>query len=105
MSGIQKTADSVEEIRDASAEQADGIRQVNQAIQQLDQVIQQNASSAEEMASSSRDFSSQADQLLQIASFFKLSQSAKALAQVISGKSSVIPKDKKKSDGDDFQRY
>ncbi|HAO23454.1 MAG TPA: methyl-accepting chemotaxis protein [Desulfobacteraceae bacterium] len=105
VSGIQKTADSVEEIKDASAEQADGIRQVNQAIQQLDMVIQQNASSAEEMASSSRDFSSQADQLLQIASFFKLSQSAKSSAQVVSGKISVIPKDKKISDGDDFQRY
>lgn len=74
VAGIQKTADLVKEISASSAEQAEGIGQVNGAIQQLDQIIQQNAASTEEMASSSREFSSQAERLLQVASFFNLSE-------------------------------
>ncbi len=70
---IQKTADLVEEINASSSEQARGISQVNEAIQQLDQGIQENAASTEEMASSSQDFSIQGERLLQIASFFKVS--------------------------------
>ncbi|MCP4107386.1 MAG: HAMP domain-containing protein [Desulfobacteraceae bacterium] len=72
--GIQKTAELVQEINISSNEQADGISQVNMAIQQLDQIIQQNAASTEEMASASRDFSSQAEQLLDAASFFKIAE-------------------------------
>ncbi|MCP4345143.1 MAG: HAMP domain-containing protein [Desulfobacterales bacterium] len=72
--GIQKTAELVQEINISSNEQADGISQVNMAIQQLDQIIQQNAASTEEMASASRDFSSQAEQLLDAASFFKVAE-------------------------------
>jgi methyl-accepting chemotaxis protein len=72
VAGIQKTSELVQEIKASSSEQADGITQVNKAIQQLDHVIQENASSSEEMAAASRDFSSQAEQLLQAASFFKV---------------------------------
>jgi len=73
-SGIQKTADLVQEISASSAEQAGGIVQVNKAIQQLDQIIQHNAASAEEMASASRDLAAQAEYLLRCASFFKISE-------------------------------
>ena len=72
VSGIQKTSELVEEIKESSAEQADGIGQVNKAIQQLDQVIQENASSSEEMAATSRDFYTQAEHLLEVASFFRV---------------------------------
>ncbi len=72
VSGIQKTSELVEEIKESSAEQADGIGQVNKAIQQLDQVIQENAASSEEMAATSRDFYTQAEHLLEVASFFKV---------------------------------
>ncbi|MGE4553199.1 MAG: methyl-accepting chemotaxis protein, partial [Desulfovibrionaceae bacterium] len=41
---IQRTAELVQEISAASAEQNSGASQINRAIQQLDQVIQQNAS-------------------------------------------------------------
>lgn len=74
VSGIQKTAELVQEISASSEEQSDGISQVNKAIQQLDHIIQQNAASTEEMAAGSRDFSAQAERLLQAASFFKGSQ-------------------------------
>ncbi|MGA2244952.1 MAG: methyl-accepting chemotaxis protein [Verrucomicrobiota bacterium] len=69
---IRKTAELVQEINAASAEQNTGASQVNKAIQQLDQVIQQNASASEEMASTSEELSSQAEQLQQSISFFKM---------------------------------
>jgi len=71
VSEIQKTAELVQEISSSGTEQSNGITQVNKAIQQLDQIIQQNAASTEEMAANARDFSAQAEQLLNIASFFK----------------------------------
>ncbi len=74
VTGIQKTAELVQDISLSSIEQADGIEEVNKAMQDLDQIIQQNAASTEEMAASSRDFSTQADRLLEVASFFKLSE-------------------------------
>lgn len=72
--GIQKTAELVQEIAVSSNEQANGISEVNKAMQQLDLIIQQNAASTEEMASASEDFSHQAERLLEIASFFKISE-------------------------------
>jgi methyl-accepting chemotaxis protein len=69
---IRKTAELVQEISAASAEQNTGATQVNKAIQQLDQVIQQNASASEEMASTAEELSSQAEQLQQSISFFKM---------------------------------
>ncbi|MCP4106861.1 MAG: HAMP domain-containing protein [Desulfobacteraceae bacterium] len=72
--GIQKTDELVQEINISSSEQADGISKVNTAIQQLDQIIQQNVYSTEEMTSASRNFSSQAEHLLEAASFFKIAE-------------------------------
>jgi methyl-accepting chemotaxis protein len=69
---IRKTAELVQEITSASAEQNTGASQVNQALQQLDQVIQQNASASEEMASTAEELSSQAEQLQAAISFFKV---------------------------------
>ncbi len=62
---IQKTAELVQEISAASAEQNSGAEQINTSIQQLDQVIQQNASASEELAG-------QAAELQEIISFFRL---------------------------------
>jgi methyl-accepting chemotaxis protein len=69
---IRKTAELVQEIAAASAEQSTGAAQVNKAIQQLDQVIQQNSSASEEMASTSEELSSQAEQLQASIGFFKV---------------------------------
>ncbi|MBF0555570.1 MAG: HAMP domain-containing protein [Nitrospirae bacterium] len=68
---IRKTAELVQEISAASAEQNTGAEQINKALQQLDQVIQQNASASEEIASKSNELSSQARQLQNAVSFFK----------------------------------
>ncbi|MBK8001702.1 MAG: HAMP domain-containing protein [Verrucomicrobia bacterium] len=69
---IRKTAELIQEINAASAEQSTGAAQVNKAIQQLDQVIQQNAAASEELASTAEELSSQAEQLQASIGFFKV---------------------------------
>jgi methyl-accepting chemotaxis protein len=71
---IQKTAELVQEINGASAEQNSGAEQINKAIQQLDQVVQQNASAAEEMSSTAEELSSQAEHLQSAMEFFKIGE-------------------------------
>jgi methyl-accepting chemotaxis protein len=75
---IRKTAELVQEINAACAEQNTGAAQINKAIQQLDQVIQQNAASSEEMASTSEELSSQAEQLQSSIDFFKVDASTRS---------------------------
>jgi methyl-accepting chemotaxis protein len=69
---IQKTAELVQEISAASAEQSSGAMQVNKAIQQLDQVTQQNAASAEQVAAASEALANQAAQLQKTIAFFTI---------------------------------
>jgi len=69
---IQKTAELVQEINGASAEQNSGAEQINKAIQQLDQVVQQNAGAAEEMSSTAEELSAQAEHLQSSVEFFKI---------------------------------
>ena len=71
---IQKTAELVQEISAASAEQNQGAEQINTALQQLQSVIQQNASGAEEMAATSEELSGQAEQMLQTINFFDIGE-------------------------------
>ncbi len=75
---IRKTAELVQEIASASAEQSTGVNQVNKAIQQLDQVIQQNSAASEEMATTAEELASQAEQLQAAVSFFKVAAAAPA---------------------------
>ena len=77
---IRKTAELVQEINAASGEQNAGAAQINKAIQQLDQVIQQNASASEELASTAEELTSQAEQLQSSIAFFKVSGSARPMA-------------------------
>ena len=72
---IRRTADLVQEISAASAEQNRGAEQINLAIQQLDTVTQQTASGTEEMSATSEELSAQAQQLLDIVAFFRLDNS------------------------------
>lgn len=79
--GIQKTAELVQNISAAGTEQAGGIGEVNNAMCQLEQTIQENAASTEEMATSSREFSSQAERLLEVSSFFQISDALRKQLQ------------------------
>lgn len=75
---IQKTAELVSEISNATREQNAGAAQINAAIQQLDKVTQQNTSAAEELASTSEELASQAEQLEQVIGYFRLDGSGSA---------------------------
>lgn len=73
---IGKTAKLVQEITAASMEQNSGAEQVNNAIQQLNHVTQQNAAASEEMATGSEELAGQAQQLLELISYFRLADGA-----------------------------
>jgi methyl-accepting chemotaxis protein len=73
---IKKTADLVQEISAASAEQSSGVRQINTAVTQMSQSTQQNAASSEELAATSEEMSAQAEQLQSTVGFFKLAGGA-----------------------------
>jgi methyl-accepting chemotaxis protein len=69
---IRKTADLVQEISAASAEQSSGADQINDALMQLENVVQQNASASEEMAATADVLSGHAAELQQTVGFFKI---------------------------------
>ncbi|RJX33098.1 MAG: methyl-accepting chemotaxis protein [Desulfurivibrio sp.] len=71
---IKKTADLVEEIDAASAEQAKGVQENCMAVEQLNQVIQQNSSAAEELSASAEELNAQSNELMRAISFFKINQ-------------------------------
>lgn len=69
---ITHTAELVQDITEASGEQAAGVGQVNIALRELEQATQQNAAASEELAATSEELSSQATELQSAVSFFKL---------------------------------
>jgi len=73
VASIKRVTDVMSEITAASQEQSAGIEQVNQAISQMDQVTQQNAALVEEAAAAAASLQSQAENLSQVVSVFKLS--------------------------------
>jgi methyl-accepting chemotaxis protein len=71
---ITSAADLVGAIAQASNDQALGIEQVSQGILQVSQVVQNNAATSEESAAASEELSSQAAQLKEIVSIFKIKE-------------------------------
>ncbi|MCB1158115.1 MAG: HAMP domain-containing protein [Leptospiraceae bacterium] len=69
---IQKTADLVQQISEASTEQSSGVEQVNVAIQKLESDVQKNASISEELAAVSEQSFAQMEQLRMTVFFFKI---------------------------------
>jgi methyl-accepting chemotaxis protein len=73
---IEKTADLVREISEASSQQSTGIEQINGAVKQLNEVTQHYAASAEELAAISRELADKSDELKQSVRFFKTDEKA-----------------------------
>ncbi len=69
---IRRTAEVVQELAAASAEQAAGVGQMNRAMGQVDQVTQQNASASEELSATAEELRQQAENLERLLSFFKV---------------------------------
>jgi methyl-accepting chemotaxis protein len=72
VSSIRRVTDIMGEISAASNEQASGVAQVGEAVTQMDQATQQNAALVEEMAAAASSLKSQANDLVQVVSVFKL---------------------------------
>jgi methyl-accepting chemotaxis protein len=73
VSSIKRVTDIMGEISAASTEQSAGVSQVGEAVAQMDQATQQNAALVEESAAAADSLKSQAEQLVQAVSVFKLS--------------------------------
>jgi methyl-accepting chemotaxis protein len=69
---IRRTAELVQEVTAASAEQSSGVTQINRAMSQVDSVTQRNASSAEELSSTAEELAAQSEQLQQLMTFFNV---------------------------------
>ena len=80
---IRKTADLVQEVAAASAEQSSGVAQVNKAMARVDQVTQRNASAAEELASTAEEMAAQAQGLEQLVAFFRAAEEPQALRRAV----------------------
>ena len=81
VSSIQKVTDIMGEISAASQEQSSGVAQVGQAITSLDLTTQQNAALVEEMAAAAVSLNSQAGELVEAVSVFKLAPGADSAMQ------------------------
>ncbi|MCQ2982613.1 MAG: methyl-accepting chemotaxis protein [Treponemataceae bacterium] len=73
---IEKTAELIQEIAAAAREEDIGAKQINKAVIELDTTVQKSATGSEEFASLSEEMASQASQLLETLSYFKLSEDA-----------------------------
>ncbi|WP_375768446.1 methyl-accepting chemotaxis protein [Archangium gephyra] len=79
---IRKTADLVQEVVVASAEQANGVVQMGKAMEYVDEVTQRNASASEELASTAEELSAQAEALQQLVSFFRVAEESGDVAHL-----------------------
>jgi len=73
MKSVEKVAGTIAEISTAAQEQRSGIEQVNTAITQMDTMTQQNSALVEEASAASEAMAGQARKLLEMVSFFTLS--------------------------------
>ncbi|MEM9627072.1 MAG: methyl-accepting chemotaxis protein [Pseudomonadota bacterium] len=75
---IGKVAKIVQEISNASQEQAMGVQEINGSVSSMDEMTQQNSALVEESTAASRVLSQQAGTLGELIEFFKLDTSAYA---------------------------
>jgi methyl-accepting chemotaxis protein len=72
VTSIKQVTDLMGQISAASSEQSEGVAQVGEAVASMDQVTQQNAALVEERAAAASSLKSQAQELVQTVSVFKL---------------------------------
>ena len=89
---IRRVNEIMGEISEASSEQAQGVAQVGTAVVQMDRTTQQNAAMVEEMAAAAASLQSQAQELVQAVSVFKLTEerSERAAVAQIRGLGAVV---------------
>lgn len=67
---VKKTADLIEEISAASAEQSTNLNHINTAVSQLNDITQANAASSEQISATGTSLKSQSENLKQTVNFF-----------------------------------
>jgi methyl-accepting chemotaxis protein len=80
VSSIKRVNDIMSEIAAASAEQSTGIEEISNAVSQMDEMTQQNAALVEEAAAAAESLQSQANQLTQRVSVFRVNNYEEASA-------------------------
>ncbi len=90
---VVEASNMSDQINSASSEQLEGITQVNAAISQMDQMTQQNAALVEEVAASGEEMSERASEMMELISFFQLSDNVDS--------NSEEPSDEKPDQSDD----
>ncbi|GKS76543.1 methyl-accepting chemotaxis protein [Acidovorax sp. SUPP950] len=88
---IQRVATIVAEMSIATREQSEGIGQVGEAVAQMDQVTQQNAALVEESAAAASSLKSQAEQLVDAVSVFKIDGAHTAGASSAAARARPVP--------------
>jgi methyl-accepting chemotaxis protein len=73
---VRRVTDIMAEISAASKEQSDGVAQIGEAVTQMDQATQQNAALVEEMAAAASSLRTQAGDLVQAVSVFRIAGNA-----------------------------
>jgi len=76
VTSIRKVTDLMRDISASSGEQATGVSQVGEAVMHMDQVTQQNAALVEQMAAAASSLKSQAQDLVQVVSIFRVGDGA-----------------------------
>ncbi len=102
---IQKTADLVQEIAAASAEQNSGVGQINGALTQITQAVQQNAAASEELASTSEEVNAQAQELQNTMEFFRLAGGTQKKVRTVSPKVNIRRPATEDIDDRQFSRF
>ena len=74
--GVREVSEFVNEIAEASKNQAAGIDEVNRSISHIEQSTQENSALVEESAACSTSMSQQSSQLIELVSFFSTSKTA-----------------------------
>ena len=92
VTSIRRVTDIMGAISSASNEQSLGVAEVGEAIKQMDEVTQQNAALVEEMAAAASSLKSQADELVQTVSVFKLNENNTRLGNVKPLAASGLPR-------------
>ena len=83
---VNEVAHLVGEIAASAQEEALGLHEVNTSVAQMDQVTQQNAAMVEETTAASRMLADQAEELFNLVSRFKLSDSASRAFKAAGGR-------------------
>jgi methyl-accepting chemotaxis protein len=86
---VEQVTSMINQIAQASAEQAEGVSQVHTAISDIDGVTQQNAALVEETSATSESMSEQANELSRNMSFFKTNHSSSAPRQLAASRPAV----------------